>query len=341
VRNTCYELLRLGVVPIINENDSLTVAHMANFGDNDTMAAMTAVLLQADWVFLATDVDFLYTANPKDDPRACPIYTVEDIAQLRLSGLEASSSQWGTGGMATKLIAARIAVAAGVHCGLVNGAEPERIGQMVRGTREGGTHFVADTPLQGDHNHWILTLPTAGSLTLDRKGYKAVLGRQDIRIDMILTATGSFQEDEAVALFFDGKEIARALVRMPSSGIDATLKDKDASTSGNGLRDFSRELQAAGVYLKDYNSWRKGGHKGAQGEVNAEQLRELEKKKKQAWQQEEQSEQVQIMGSTVAWPADVALIAMTAIRDADAQASTISTSKSDGNLLRSASKTRS
>jgi glutamate 5-kinase len=89
------------------------------FGDNDTMSAHVAALVHAQWLFLLTDVDCLYTANPKDDPNATPIHEVEDISRLTVD-TSTSGTQWGTGGMSTKLTAGRIATAAG--CTMVRGS---------------------------------------------------------------------------------------------------------------------------------------------------------------------------------------------------------------------------
>eukprot|EP00928_Gymnodinium_smaydae_P037107 TRINITY_DN25811_c0_g1_i2.p2 TRINITY_DN25811_c0_g1~~TRINITY_DN25811_c0_g1_i2.p2 ORF type:complete len:494 (+),score=110.62 TRINITY_DN25811_c0_g1_i2:66-1547(+) len=315
VRSTLLECIRMGIVPIVNENDSLSAKHVQNFGDNDTLAAMTAVLIQADWIFLATDVPFLYSANPKEDPNAAPIYVVDDVAKLKIGGLESSSSQWGTGGMATKLIAARIAVCAGVHCGLVNGSEPERIARLINGDKEGGTHFLAQkspivtaegSSLAGDmHNRWLLTLPTSGSVVLDRKGYKAVLKSRALSLDMLVSVKGEFLEDEAISLFHEGKEVGRALVRLASSEIQAAIKE--ATTSVTGLRDFTRELEAAGVFLRDYNSWRRGGHKGAKGEINSVQNGGAAQKASRS------------QAHIAVYAGDVALICATAIKEATAE----------------------
>lgn len=95
----------------MNENDTVAVQEL-RFGDNDTLSAQVATLVQADWLFLMTDVECLYTANPKDDPNAQPIWEVADMGQLR-ADTSTSGTQWGTGGMATKLTAGRIATAAG------------------------------------------------------------------------------------------------------------------------------------------------------------------------------------------------------------------------------------
>lgn len=311
VRSTLLECIRMGIVPIVNENDSLSAKHITNFGDNDTLAAMTAVLIQADWVFLATDVPFLYSANPKTDPSAAPIYVVEDVAKLNIGGLEASSSQWGTGGMATKLIAARIAVCAGVHCGLVNGAEPERIAKLIKGDRAGGTHFVAQTctetqdtrSLIGDlHNRWILTLPVSGSVTIDRTGYKAVLKGEGLPLDTLASVKGDFLEDEAISLVHEGREVARALVRLSSVEIRESIKE---TTMAGGLRDFTRELEAAGVFLRDYNSWRRGAHKGAKGEFG------------DARKGVPMKEEVRARVHLAVYAGDMALICATAIKEAN------------------------
>eukprot|EP00441_Pelagodinium_beii_P044149 CAMPEP_0197652552 /NCGR_PEP_ID=MMETSP1338-20131121/34518_1 /TAXON_ID=43686 ORGANISM="Pelagodinium beii, Strain RCC1491" /NCGR_SAMPLE_ID=MMETSP1338 /ASSEMBLY_ACC=CAM_ASM_000754 /LENGTH=465 /DNA_ID=CAMNT_0043227451 /DNA_START=98 /DNA_END=1495 /DNA_ORIENTATION=- len=278
VRTTMLELLRLGVVPIVNENDSLAATHVAKFGDNDTMAAMLAALIEADWLFLATDVDFLYSGNPKTDASAKPIHMVEDVASLQIGGLDSSSSAWGTGGMATKLVAASIAVCAGCHCGLVNGAEPERIIKVLSGCKDGGTRFVAraspDIKAAVMHGRWILALPLAGTLSLDADGYKSVLGNRNLMAQSIVKVAGSFQEDQAVSLTYNGIEIARALVRCMSTTLDQALRERKSARNLSELPDFSQELQAAGIYLEAYRAWRQGSHKGAKGEMTSDQLRE-------------------------------------------------------------------
>eukprot|EP00198_Chlamydomonas_reinhardtii_P002227 XP_001691563.1 glutamate 5-kinase [Chlamydomonas reinhardtii] len=124
-RTTFTELLAYGVVPIVNENDTVAVQEL-RFGDNDTLSAQVAALVQADWLFLLTDVDCLYTANPKDDPNATPIYEVEDISRLT-ADTSTRGTQWGTGGMATKLTAGRIATAAGCTMVICNSTAPENI----------------------------------------------------------------------------------------------------------------------------------------------------------------------------------------------------------------------
>ncbi|KAJ3530263.1 hypothetical protein NM688_g7734 [Phlebia brevispora] len=112
--NTFKELLHLGVVPIVNENDTVSVSEI-KFGDNDTLSAITSSMIHADYLFLLTDVDSLYTANPRKDPSAKAIDVVSSISAIRSQvSTKTLGSSLGTGGMETKLIAAEIATAAGV-----------------------------------------------------------------------------------------------------------------------------------------------------------------------------------------------------------------------------------
>lgn len=112
VYNTFRELLELGVIPVVNENDTVAVEEL-KFGDNDTLSALVASLVEANWLFLLTDVDRLYSADPRSVPDAQPISLVSNINELAKLQVQTGGqgSQWGTGGMVTKISAARIATA--------------------------------------------------------------------------------------------------------------------------------------------------------------------------------------------------------------------------------------
>ncbi|THG98651.1 hypothetical protein EW145_g7390, partial [Phellinidium pouzarii] len=129
--NTLSELLSMGVVPIVNENDTISVSEI-KFGDNDTLSAITSSMLHADYLFLLTDVDGLYTTNPRKDPTAKPIDVVTSIQTIRSQvSIKTLGSKLGTGGMETKLIAAEIATAAGVTTIISSSAHPERIFEII------------------------------------------------------------------------------------------------------------------------------------------------------------------------------------------------------------------
>ncbi|KAF8758723.1 Glutamate 5-kinase [Rhizoctonia solani] len=129
--NTLSELLSMGVVPIINENDTISVSEI-KFGDNDTLSAITSSMLHADYLFLLTDVDSLYTANPRKDPSARAIEVVESVSTIRTQVSTATlGSSLGTGGMETKLIAAEIATAAGVATVITSSKDPTAIFRII------------------------------------------------------------------------------------------------------------------------------------------------------------------------------------------------------------------
>ncbi|KAF1913304.1 Aspartate/glutamate/uridylate kinase, partial [Ampelomyces quisqualis] len=129
-QNTFIELLGMGVIPIVNENDTLAVTEI-KFGDNDTLSAITAGMVQADYLFLMTDVDCLYDKNPRSNPDAKAIRVVEDIAELA-ADVSSAGSSLGTGGMSTKIVAARLATSAGVTTVITKSDKPGNIGAIIK-----------------------------------------------------------------------------------------------------------------------------------------------------------------------------------------------------------------
>lgn len=134
IYNTFQELLKLGVIPVVNENDTVAVEEL-KFGDNDTLSALVASLTEASWLFLLTDVDRLYSADPRSVPDAQPIVFVKRLEQLAQLQVQTGTqgSQWGTGGMATKIAAVRIAAAAGVRTAITEGRFPGNIQKILQG----------------------------------------------------------------------------------------------------------------------------------------------------------------------------------------------------------------
>ena len=147
-QNTFDELLSLGVIPIVNENDSISTYELQNlekFGDNDTLSAMVAALVRADLLILLSDIDGLFTDDPHTNPDAKFIDVVENLDDNLLNmGKGTSGSKVGTGGMATKLTAAQIASAAGVDMVIANGADFHIIHKITEG-RKYGTLFVSQS----------------------------------------------------------------------------------------------------------------------------------------------------------------------------------------------------
>lgn len=129
--STLSTLLTCGVIPIINENDTISVSEI-KFGDNDTLSAVTAAMCHADFLFLMTDVDCLFTANPRSNPSAQMVKVVYEIDGVRkMISTATLGSSLGTGGMETKLIAAELATAAGVSTIICNGTKPQSINAII------------------------------------------------------------------------------------------------------------------------------------------------------------------------------------------------------------------
>ncbi len=141
-QNTFRELLTLGVIPVVNENDTISTYEM-RFGDNDTLSAIVAALIGADLLILLSDIDGLYTDDPNHNPNADFIDFVERVDDDFLQmGKETSGSDFGTGGMYTKLLAARIANASGADMVITNGGDVSNIHKIMEGRRH-GTLFAA------------------------------------------------------------------------------------------------------------------------------------------------------------------------------------------------------
>ena len=137
--NTMLRLLSYGAIPVINENDTVSTEEIA-VGDNDTLGALVAESVQADRLIVLSDIDGLYTADPRKDPSARRLEEGTEITDEVLSLAGGSGSGLGTGGMATKLAAARICLAAGVEMIIMNGKDPERLYDVMEGKKV-GTRF--------------------------------------------------------------------------------------------------------------------------------------------------------------------------------------------------------
>ena len=140
-QNTFNTLLDLGVVPIVNENDTISTYEI-EFGDNDTLSATVAALVDADLLILLTDIEGLYTADPKKDKDAKIIHLVKEIDEEISNAADGSGSTLGTGGMVTKISAAKIGCEYGIDTIIANGEDPSIIYDILRG-RERGTLFLS------------------------------------------------------------------------------------------------------------------------------------------------------------------------------------------------------
>ena len=221
--NTFQELLRLGVIPIVNENDTVAVEEL-KFGDNDTLSALVASLIEAEWLFLLTDVDRLYSADPRFNPDAEPIALVNRIEELEELQVQTGDrgSAWGTGGMVTKITAARIATSSGVKTVITEGKFPQNIEKILQGEPL-GTQFQPQPRTGNARKRWIAHgLIPAGKLYLDEGAVTAISQTgKSLLAAGISKVEGAFQASESVQLCdAEGREIARGLVNYSSSELE-------------------------------------------------------------------------------------------------------------------------
>jgi glutamate 5-kinase len=210
-RSTLTTLLSLGVVPIINENDTV-VTDEIKFGDNDTLGALVANLIEADALIILTDQIGLFTADPRKDPSATLISeaTAGDESLESMAG--GAGTSIGKGGMITKVIAAKRAALSGAHTAIASGREIDPIIRLAQGEPV-GTLLVSQTQPLAARKQWLADhLLLAGRLMLDDGAVKALKAGKSLLPIGVIAAEGEFERGAAVACISpDGKEIARGL----------------------------------------------------------------------------------------------------------------------------------
>ena len=209
-RATLTTLLELGAIPVINENDTVATSEI-RYGDNDRLAARVAQMASADCVVLLSDVDGLYTADPNRDPKAEFIPQVKVITPAIEAMAGGSASDVGSGGMTTKVIAARIAVAAGAHLCIAHGHHRNPLKRIEAGAR--CTWFLPSANPVAARKQWIAgTLKPAGSIVVDAGVLGALLKGRSLLPAGVVRTTGRLERGETVSVLApDGREIARGI----------------------------------------------------------------------------------------------------------------------------------
>jgi glutamate 5-kinase len=212
-RNTLLALLDFGVLPIVNENDTVAVDEI-KVGDNDNLAALVAHLIDADLLVLLTDVDGLYSGDPRRDPRATRLSTVEAVTEDIQRLVFDAATPVSVGGMSTKLQAAQKANASGIPMVIASGREPGVLQRVLRG-EDVGTYFQPRDDRLAARKRWIaFAVPPQGRLVVDAGAKKALTERgKSLLPSGLVEVEGQFQAGEVVALAeFEGQEFARGLV---------------------------------------------------------------------------------------------------------------------------------
>ncbi|MBN1359868.1 MAG: glutamate 5-kinase [Sedimentisphaerales bacterium] len=199
LRNAIETLLGLGVVPILNENDSVSTAEIGTaFGDNDKLSALVASKIDADLLIMLTDIDALYDQNPHEHADAKAIPTVHEITDQIVRSAGGSGSRHATGGMRTKIEAARIAAQAGCRMVLAHGRAKDIITRIMAG-EEVGTIFMPKRKLS-NRARWILNSRPAGTIRIDDGALRALRNRKSLLPSGVVSVEGDFKAGDIVML---------------------------------------------------------------------------------------------------------------------------------------------
>lgn len=239
-RSTLLTLLALGVVPVINENDTV-VNDEIKFGDNDTLGALVANLVEADLLVILTDQRGLYTADPRKDPAAAFVHVARAGDPLLEAMAGGAGSRVGTGGMITKILAAKRAAGSGASTVIAWGREPDVLLRLIGGEPI-GTCLVADAPKQQARKRWMTShLQLRGSVTVDAGAVDKLVKEGKSLLPIGMTAVeGDFHRGDVIAVRApDGREIARGLANYAAA--EARLICRRSSAEFDKLLGYAAE----------------------------------------------------------------------------------------------------
>jgi glutamate 5-kinase len=244
LRNAVETLLELGVVPIFNENDSVSTAEIGNaFGDNDQLSALVASKTDADVLIILTDIDALYDADPRSSPHAQPVRLVEALTPEIFAYAGASGSRFGSGGMYTKLKAVQIAERAGCRVILAHGRESDVLPRLIAG-EEIGTLFLSQERLK-NRSRWILNSEARGRIAIDAGAEAAIRRHNSLLPPGIVSVEGLFPAGAVVELQSEaqGAPIGKMVSSLASTELRAVV-GKHTSEVQAALGPGSREIIA-------------------------------------------------------------------------------------------------
>jgi glutamate 5-kinase len=226
-KNTLLTLLDHGVIPVINENDTVAVDEI-RFGDNDHLASIVASLVEADRLVILSDVDGLYTGDPMKNPSASLVERVDKITKELIRKTGESSSRFGTGGMYSKILAAQKAVRSGITVNIINGKRPGLLVSVVNGTPHGTEFRPAKLKLSARKGWIAFGSRPKGSVTVDSGAVAALIERHKSLLPSgIVSVEGDFEVGDAVYCNdMDGKRTAKGLTNYSSMEIRKIMGKK-------------------------------------------------------------------------------------------------------------------
>jgi len=257
VRNTILTLFEFGVVPIINENDTVSAEEL-RFSDNDTLGALIANMIGADMFIILTDVDCLYSGHPLEDPAARPVYTVANITKdiEKMAGHSASSL--GTGGMMAKIRAAKMVAACG-GCSFIGPGRHPQILQALFSGELIGTFFLPGTGKINRRKHWIAyVLKPQGFLIVDDGAHRALIDQgKSLLPSGVVEVRGSFGVGAPVhCLDQAGAVIGAGLCNYASADIERIKGKKTGEIEGIlGFKDSDEVIHRDNLVIMRQGTW--------------------------------------------------------------------------------------
>lgn len=232
LRNSIFTLLDLGIIPILNENDSVSTAEIGNaFGDNDRMSALVASKLDADLLIILTDIEGLYTANPKTDSNATLINEVTELTKELMDAAGGAGSVFSTGGMKTKLLAAKIAGIAGCQSVIATGYDNEILLKILNGENVGT--LIHSTERKSQKTRWMINSSVNGKILIDNGAIYALKNHKSLLPAGIVEVEGSFHAGDVIELCNDkGIAFAKASPYYDSTDIIAISGHNSSEIEG-------------------------------------------------------------------------------------------------------------
>jgi len=248
--NTSETLFSAGVIPIVNENDTVVVAEI-KFGDNDSLGALVSLVVDADLVVMLTDVSGLYDRNPAEHADARRIDMVSHLSQEHVDMAGDTGSAFGTGGMASKLSAARVATRGGVAAAIISGKGKGALTRLLAGEDE-GTLFLCGADRQSKRQHWITeVLHSSGEIHVDAGAANALLKKGSSLLPVGVTAVdGNFDKGDCVEIIGSSGVIAKGLCNYTADEMRRIMghASKDIE-SILGFHDFSSVIHRDNLVL--------------------------------------------------------------------------------------------
>ncbi|NLL17640.1 MAG: glutamate 5-kinase [Clostridia bacterium] len=256
VSHTFSQLLEYDVIPIINENDTTAVEEL-KFGDNDSLAALVAGALDADLLIILSDIDGLYSDNPKLNPQAERIGIVKEITPEIEALAGGAGSTLGTGGMSAKIQAAKICTNSGIPMVIANGSEEGVLHRIVDGHEVGTTFLPQENKLRGKKKWIAYGSAIQGKVVIDRGAAKALLSEGKSLLPIgIIQVSGNYDAGAVVSVFDpDGQELARGITNYSAAELDLIKGKKSGEIEDIlGQKDYDEAIHRDNMAL-----WENGG----------------------------------------------------------------------------------